>query len=312
MQHVLVTGATGLVGSWLVQELLARGKTVATFVVDADPASELLRSGVIGKTRVVNGRLESYSDVERAILLHEVDTLFHLGAQTLVGSALRSPLATFETNIRGTWNVLEACRRGGVARVLVASSDKAYGEAPQLPYTESTPLRGRHPYDVSKSCTDLLAQSYFHTYGLATLIARCGNIYGGGDLNWSRIVPGTIRSLLRNERPVLRSDGTFVRDYIYVKDVVDSYLTLAERGRPGEAYNFSSGKGLTVRELVRAIQVTMGKEHLESQVLNTARAEIHDQVLDPAKAQVELGWTPRYDLAAGLRETVQWYEGYFR
>ncbi len=228
-RRVFVTGATGIVGSWLVRRLLDDGALVVALVRDWDPQTELIRSGDIGRTHVVNGALEDYASLERTVNEHEIDTVFHLGAQTIVGSAYRSPLPTFEANIRGTYNLLEVCRvhSGLVGSIVVASSDKAYGESPTLPYAEDMPLAGRHPYDVSKSCTDLLAATYAHTYGLPVTVARCGNIYGGGDLNWSRIVPGTVRSLLAEEQPIIRSDGKFTRDYIYVQDVVDAYLRLA-------------------------------------------------------------------------------------
>jgi len=312
-RSVLVTGATGLVGSWLVPRLLELGATVSVFVRDWDPQSELLRSGAVDRCRVVSGRLEAADDVERALVEHEIDSVFHLGAQTLVGPALRSPLATFEANIRGTYNLLEACRRqsSGVKRILVASSDKAYGDSAVLPYTEEMPVRGQHPYDVSKSCTDLLTQCYAITYGLPVGIARCGNIYGGGDLNWSRIVPGTIRSVLAGQAPVLRSDGTFVRDYLYVGDVVDAYVALAEGVERadvrGEAFNFSPEKPLTVLEIVAALLRLLGRADLEPVIVNNARAEIHDQYLDSAKASRLLGWKPRWSLDSGLTETISWY-----
>lgn len=312
-RRVFVTGATGIVGSWLVKALLAEGAHVVVLVQDADPQSELYRSGDIYKVTVVNGVLEDFWTLERAINLHEVETVFHLGAQTIVGVAQRFPLPTFEANIRGTYNLLEACRlhQGIVQRVVIASSDKAYGEQPNLPYTEDMPLNGRHPYEVSKSCADLIAQCYHHTYGLPVAIARCGNVYGGGDLNWSRIVPGTIRSFLRGERPIIRSDGTYVRDYIYVKDVVRAYMRLAEclddeRVR-GQAFNFSTGSPLTVLELVRTIQKLMDCEHIEPQILNCAEGEIHAQHLSAAKAHAILGWQPQFNLESGLRETIEWY-----
>jgi len=220
-RRVFVTGATGIVGSWLVKDLLAQGAYVVALVRDADPQSELYRSGDIHRISVVSGRLEDFHTLERAINEHEIDTVFHLAAQPIVGVAHRFPLHTFESNIRGSYNLLEACRVHNqfVQRVVIASSDKAYGPQPNLPYTEEMPLQGCHPYEVSKSCTDLIAQSYYYTYGLPVAIARCGNIYGGGDLNWSRIVPGTIRAFLQGERPVIRSDGTYVRDYIYVQRI---------------------------------------------------------------------------------------------
>jgi CDP-glucose 4,6-dehydratase len=312
-RRVFVTGATGIVGSWLVKRLLGEGAYVVALVRDWDPQSELIRSGDVARTSVVSGRLEDYGAIERAINEHEVDTVFHLGAQPIVTTALRSPLPTFEANIRGSYHLLEACRvhRSLVSRIVVASSDKAYGDGPSLPYTEDMPANGRHPYDVSKSCTDLLAMTYAHTYELPVTVARCGNIYGGGDLNWSRIVPGTIRSLWRGERPIVRSNGLFTRDYIFVEDVVDAYLALAERtgeaGVHGEAFNFSPETRTTVLEIVRALQGAMSREDLAPVVLDQARAEIHDQYLDSTKARTRLGWTARHPLDAGLARTVGWY-----
>ncbi|HET7463584.1 MAG TPA: GDP-mannose 4,6-dehydratase [Longimicrobium sp.] len=315
-KRVFLTGATGIVGSWLTRALVERGAYVVALVRDADPQSELYRAGTVGRVTVVNGALESYATLERAINEHETDTVFHLGAQTIVGNALRAPLATFEANIRGTWNLLEAARAMGsvVRRVVVASSDKAYGDSPELPYVEEMPPLGRHPYDVSKSCTDLLSTTYAHTYGLPTVIARCGNIYGGGDLNWSRIVPGTIRSVLAGERPVLRSNGRFIRDYIYVADVVDAYLLLAEKldqaRLSGEAFNFSNEKQVSVLEIVERITTLMGRGDLEPVILDQARAEIRDQYLSAEKARTRLGWTARHDLDGGLAETIEWYRAF--
>jgi len=316
-KRVLVTGATGLVGSWLVNELLRRRAAVVALIRDFDPQSELIRSGCIQRCSVVSGRLESYATVERAINEHEPDTVFHLGAQTIVGVANRSPLPTFEANIRGTYNLLEACRRHRelVQRILVASSDKAYGAADELPYDESSPLVGRHPYDVSKSCADLIAQAYHATYDLPIVIARCGNIYGGGDLNWSRLIPGTIRSLRRGDRPIIRSDGTFLRDYVYVKDAVRAYLLMGERaGDPdvsGQAFNFGPGRPASVLEVVDAIRKLMGSA-LEPDIRGEAKHEIHDQYLDSHRARDLLGWGPQYSLEQGLRETMNWYEGYLQ
>jgi CDP-glucose 4,6-dehydratase len=309
-RRVLVTGATGMVGSWLVKDLLAGGAHVVALVLDLDPQSELVRSGDLERCAVVNGALEDVATLERAVVVHEVDTVFHLGAQTIVGVAHRSPLGTWEANVRGTYNLLEVCRRHAdlVQRIVVASSDKAYGESTKLPYTEETPLAARHPYEVSKAAADLIAQSYHHTYGLPVAIARCGNIYGGGDLNWSRIVPGTVRSFLREERPVLRSDGSFVRD------ASAAYLALAEAvdrdGVGGDAFNFSDETPLTVLELVGAIAERMGKVALQPVVLDAAVGEIRDQVLSAAKARSVLGWRPQHDLAAGLDETIAWYTRY--
>jgi CDP-glucose 4,6-dehydratase len=317
-RRVFVTGATGFVGSWLTKALLRRGAQVVVLIRDLDDQSELVRSGAIRRVTVVNGCLEDIAALERAVNEHECDTVFHLAAQAIVGAALRNPLPTFESNIRGTYNLLEVCRvhSGLVNAVVVASSDKAYGDHDELPYTEEHELIGRHPYDVSKSCTDLIATSYHHTYGLPVAIARCGNVYGGGDLNWSRIVPGTIRSLLRRERPVLRSDGTMIRDYFYVEDAVAAYLALAEQiGRPGVAggaFNFSTEQPVTVNQIVATIQNVMDARDLAPLVLNTAKAEIKAQALSAAKARRVLGWSAGHDLTAGLRKTADWYRAFFK
>ena len=313
---VFVTGAAGLVGSWLVRRLLGDGARVVALMKDWDPQSEVIRSGDIQHCTVVSGRLEDYGTLERAISEHEVDTVFHLGAQAIVGTAYRSPLTTFESNIRGTYNLLEACRvhRDLVKRVVVASSDKAYGEASVLPYTEDMPANGRHPYDVSKSCTDLLAHTYAATYGLNVAVARCGNIYGGADLNWSRIVPGTIRLVLEGKAPELRSDGTFTRDYLYVEDVVDAYVSLAEHVEletvRGQAFNFSPERRMSVLELVNLILEVMDRRDLQPVILNTAKAEIRDQYLDASKARNLLGWSTKFSLHHGLELTVGWYRDF--
>jgi CDP-glucose 4,6-dehydratase len=315
-RRVFVTGATGMVGSWLVKELLGQGAYVAALVRDADPQAELYRSGDVRRISVMNGALEDLWALERAINLYETDTVFHLGAQTIVGVAYRFPLQTFEANIRGTYNLLEVCRlhRGIVQRVVIASSDKAYGEQPALPYTEEMPLQGSHPYEVSKSCADLIAQAYYHTYGLPIGIARCGNVYGGGDLNWSRLVPGTIHAFLRRERPAIRSDGTYVRDYIYVQDVARAYMRLAEslddEVVQGEAFNFSTESPMTVLDMVARIQKLMHCEDVEPDVRDCTEGEIHHQVLSAAKARALLGWKPRFDLETGLGETIEWYRRY--
>lgn len=317
-RRVLVTGATGIVGSWVVKDLVGKSAEVVALVLDGNPQSEIYRNGLIDRITVVNGRLEEFGDLQRAIVEHEIETVIHLGAQAIVGVAHRSPVATFEANIRGTWNLLEACRlqSGLVKRVVIASSDKAYGEHDQLPYTEEMPLQGRQPYEVSKSCADLIAQSYFYTYDLPVAIARCGNIYGGGDLNWSRIVPGTIRSLYRGESPTLRSDGRYIRDYVYVKDVSRAYLTLAERmdsaGVRGGSFNFSPESQVTVMEIVEKIRQLMKCDGLKVTVLNHAKGEIRNQYLSSVKAKRTLGWAPSYTLEEGLEETINWYSGFFR
>ncbi len=315
-RRVFVTGATGVVGGWLIKDLLAEGAQVVALVQDADPQSELFRSGDVRRVSVVNGALEDFWALERAINLHETEIVLHLDAPNIVGPAYRFPLPTFEANVRGTYNVLEVCRlhRSLVTGVVIASSDKVYGAAPYLPYTEDMPLAGRHPYDVSRSCADLIAQSYFHTYALPVAIARCGNVYGGGDLSWSRIVPGTIRSFVRGERPVIRSDGSFVRDYIYVRDVARAYMRLAERlsapDVPGEAFNFSTESPITVLDLVGAIQKLMDCGHLAPDVRASAKGEIHSQHVSAAKARRVLGWAPSYGLDGGLAETIAWYRAF--
>ncbi len=311
--NVFVTGASGLLGASLVEELLARGANVTCLVRDWVPASRLASEGLMARCNVVRGELEDFELVLRALNEYEIASVFHLGAQTIVGTAARSPLSTFETNIKGTWVLLEACRQVQrlVQRVLVASSDKAYGAHDQLPYTEDAPLVGRFPYDVSKSCTDLISLSYFHTYRTPVAITRCGNLYGAGDLNWNRLIPGTIRSLLQGERPIVRSDGKFVRDYFFVKDAVDAYLALAERmNEPkfhGQAFNFGTEEPKSVLEIVAMLRRATGREDLEPVIQNQATHEIAKQYLDCAKARRELGWKPTRTLEAGLAETVAWY-----
>jgi CDP-glucose 4,6-dehydratase len=316
-RSVLVTGAGGFIGSWLTRRLVEAGADVVALAPDLDPRSELVRSGTVGRVTIAPGVLEDPDAVARVVVGREVDTVFHLGAQTIVGAAYRDPVTTFEANVRGTYLLLDACRaaQGAVERVVVASSDKAYGTVGALPYTERTPLDGRGPYDVSKTATDLLAQSYAATYDLPVAIARCGNVYGGGDLNWSRIVPGTIRAIVRGEQPVLRSDGTFVRDYLHVDDVVESYLALAawlDTTRAGTdagegiAFNFSAEAPLTVMDIYDAVCDACGGP-VEPLVLGTAAHEIHDQYLDSSRAQAELGWKTAVELSDGLPRTVDWY-----
>ena len=314
-KNIFVTGATGLLGSWLVKALVDNNANVVCLVRDIVPKSNLYLNGYYKKVVVVNGSLEDYFMIERTLNEYEVDTIFHLGAQTIVGTANRSPLATFESNIKGTWNVLEAARNSElIERILVASSDKAYGEQEKLPYTEDMPLKGSHSYDVSKSCADLIAQSYYYTYNLPIGITRCGNFYGGGDLNFNRIVPGTIKSVLNNERPVIRSDGKYIRDYIFILDAVEAYLFLAKKlGNPAirGAFNFSNESQVTVLDVVKKILKLMGREDLEPRILNEARSEITHQYLSAKKAKEILGWKPKYTLEEGLRRTIKWYGAFF-
>jgi CDP-glucose 4,6-dehydratase len=313
---VFITGCTGLVGSWLTKYLLAEGAHVVGLVRDWVPKSNLVLEGNIDRIVLVRGSVEDYSLIERALNEYEIDTVFHLAAQTIVGIANRNPLSTFETNIKGTWNVLEAVRRVPcVSRVIVASSDKAYGDQEVLPYTETTPLEGRHPYDVSKSCTDLLSISYHKSYKLPVCVTRCGNFFGGGDLNFNRIVPGTIRSVHNGQRPVIRSDGKFIRDYIYVEDAALAYAALAEgmddRSIHGEAFNFSNENQVTVRGIVDEILRLMDAEHLKPIIQNKAKNEIKHQYLSARKARKLLGWKPQFTLEEGLGRTVDWYRRFF-
>ena len=315
-RSVLVTGVTGLVGGWLVKELIEKGAQVSGLVVDADTSSELYRSGDVHKINLISGDLSSYKQVSRAVSQSEAQTIIHLGAQTIVGTALRDPLTTFKANIEGTWNVLEAARRMSekVTSVVVASSDKAYGSSDSLPYVEDQPLRGEGPYDVSKSCTDLIAQTYGLTYDLPVTVARCGNIYGGGDLNWSRIVPGTLRDIYENKVTTIRSDGTFTRDYVHVLDIVDAYLHLAEstESKPinGEAFNFSRDEPLSVLDIHKAIYEASSIEYRTPTISNSAKSEIKDQHLDSKKARELLGWTSKVTLQEGLKLTAEWYKNY--
>lgn len=316
-RSVLVTGATGLVGGWLVKRLLKAEANVICLIRDWTPNAEIVRSGDLDRVTVVRGDICDQECLERVLGEHEVSTVMHLAAQTIVGIANRNPVSTFEANIGGTWKLMEACRRSPkVSQIVVASSDKAYGDAKVLPYTEETPLVGMHPYDVSKSCGDLIAQTYANTYDLPVCVTRCGNFYGGGDLNWNRIIPGTIRSVLRGDAPVIRSDGSFVRDYFYVEDGAAAYMHLAEQMavRPelnGEAFNLSTEIQVSVLELVEQVLQAMDSS-MKPIVKGEASNEIQHQYLDASKARNLLGWHPAFSLDEGLTRTIQWYTNYFQ
>ena len=311
-----VTGGTGLVGSWLIQRLLDAGADVICLMRDWVPQSEAVRSNNLERVKVVRGDIRDRDMLERALGEFEVDTVIHLAAQTIVTIANRNPTSTFETNIQGTWNLLEACRRSPkVKQIVIASSDKAYGDQKILPYDENTPLQGQHPYDVSKSAADLIAYTYAKSFQLPVAITRCGNFYGGGDLNWNRIIPGTIRSIIRGQRPVIRSDGNYIRDYFYVEDGAAAYMLLAEQlgTRPelaGEAFNFSNEIQVSVREIVEHILTEMASG-LQVEIRNEVSNEIRHQYLSAEKARRELNWKPAFTLETGLLKTIQWYRNYF-
>ena len=310
-----VTGGTGLVGGWLVRKLVAEGADVICLVRDWVPQSSLFAESLHNSVKVVRGDLRDQELLERALGEYEIDTVINLAAQTIVPIANRNPSSTFETNVAGTWRLLEACRHSPtVKQIVMASSDKAYGDCETLPYDESTPLQGRHPYDVSKSCSDLISQAYATTYGSPVTVTRCGNFYGGGDLNWNRIVPGTIRSVLRGQQPIIRSDGEFIRDYFYVEDGAVAYMLLAERlaqnpRLAGESFNFSIEIQITVLDLVQRI-LSLMESDLQPVVLNQASHEIRHQYLSAEKARRMLDWCPAYTLDEGLQRTIAWYRDF--
>ena len=311
-RSVFVTGATGLLGSWLVSQLLDADSRVVCLVRDRVLKSERVQNRRIEQVNTVRGDITDLDLLERVLGEYEVDVAFHVAAQAIVGTANRDPISTFSTNIQGTWNLLEACRRSPkVSSIVVASSDKAYGDQPHLPYTEAMPLLGRHPYEVSKACGDMIAQAYAASYNLPVAVTRCGNFYGGGDLNWNRVVPGTIRSVIRGERPIIRSDGNFVRDYIYIEDAAAAFMLLAERlsrdtALYGQAFNFSYEIQLSVLDMVELILRKMGSS-LRPEVLNQASNEIRHQFLSSERARTVLNWRPRFTLESGLDRTLSWY-----
>jgi CDP-glucose 4,6-dehydratase len=314
-RRVFVTGCTGFLGWWLTAALVERGAKVVGLVRDQVPSSPFYLNGLADQVKVVRGSVEDYAAVERAINEYDVDTVFHLAAQAIVGVAGRNPMSTFESNIKGTWVVMEACRRNSnVSRVVVASSDKAYGPRQQLPYSEDVPLVGEHPYDVSKSCADLIALTYRTTYGTPVCITRCGNLFGPGDLNFNRIIPGAIRSMLLGEGPVIRSDGSPVRDYVFIEEIVGAYLLLAERmddpAVVGRAFNFGTGEPMSVLDLTLRILSLGGADHLTPVIQNEASGEVDRQYLSAELAKDMLGWKPVKRLDEGLRDTIAWYDSH--
>lgn len=315
-KNVFITGGTGLLGPWLIKELLCQKANVFVLVREEIVNSLFFLENLNKKVNLINGDLLDLQLLQRVLNEFDINTVFHLGAQAIVGIANRSPLSTFRSNIEGTWNLLESCRLSPwVKKIIVASSDKAYGEQKILPYTENTALQGKHPYDVSKSCADLISQSYFHTYNLPVCVTRCGNFFGGGDLHFNRIIPGTIKSILNNQDPIIRSNGLFIRDYIYVKDVVDAYLSLAEKMDDkniiGQCFNFSTDQPFNVIEIVQEIIDLMEVNNLKPVIQNQATNEIPEQHLCSQKAKEILGWQAKYGVKFGLKETVEWYKSFF-
>ena len=315
-KNVFVTGADGFIASWLAKTLVEKSANVTAITRDfrKSPGYKIL--GIQEKINVALGDIVNYDTIKRVVAEYEIDTCFHLAAQALVQTATRGPLTTFESNIKGTWNILEACRTTEtVKRIVVASSDKAYGVQEKLPYTEESPLLGLYPYDASKACTDILARSYFKSYSLPVAVTRNGNTYGGGDLNFSRIIPDTIKSVITGKELLIRSDGTPERDYIYVKDAVNAYLMLAEnldrKEVKGEAFNFGTEKPISVKDLVTKIAQLAGRPDLKPKILGEAKNEIDRQYLDASKGRKLLKWEPKYNLDQGLKETIEWYKKYF-
>ena len=314
---VLVTGSTGLLGGWLVKRLISSGADIVCLIRDWVPQSEIVHARLLEQIKVVRGDIFDRALLERILGEYEIETVFHLAAQTIVSIANRNPVSTFQTNIGGTWSILEACRRSPkINSIIIASSDKAYGDQEVLPYDETTPLQGRHPYDVSKSCADLIAQSYYETYKLPVAITRCGNFFGGGDLNWNRIVPGTIRSIIRNKRPEIRSDGQFIRDYFYIEDGAAAYTLLAEKiacnpKLHGHAFNFSTETPVSVLEIVERI-IALMRSKLKPIIRNEANNEIREQYLSSLKARKLLKWKPLFSLDEGLKRTISWYRDFIK
>ncbi len=317
-RSVFITGARGLLGSWLTRDLLQKGAHIVALVRDWVPESALLSSADVKNITVVRGDVCDGSLLTRALCEYEIETVFHLAAQAIVGTARANPKSTFDINVGGTVNLLEAARQAPrVKQILVASSDKAYGAHDRLPYNEDTPLRGKHPYDCSKTCADLIAQSYAWTYGLPIGITRCGNLYGGGDLNWNRLIPGTIRSVLEGSAPIIRSDGKFTRDYLYVEDGASAYVALAEalangKAKPGEAFNFGHNQPVTVLEVVQKIIAAGGRTDLKPEILGQASDEIREQYLDSSRAYEILGWHPQSSFEEGLTRTLDWYRDFLK
>lgn len=315
-KNVLITGYEGFLGSNLTKSLIDKDARVCGLDIKAFQKQAILTKGDLSKIKKFKGSVENFNCLQKIIKENKIEIIFHLAAEALVGKCLENPLQAFSTNIKGTWNILEASRnQDKIKAIVIASSDKAYGAASELPYKENSPLAGSHPYDVSKSCADLLAYTYFYTYNLPVCVTRCGNIFGPGDFNFSRIVPDTLRSILTGKMLLIRSDGKFTRDYIYVEDIVRGYLMLASvmqrKNLFGEAFNFSNESPISVLKLVKSIYRICAKEP-NYKILNQARYEIKKQYLDAGKAKQVLGWEPKYSLEEGLRKSIDWYRKFFK
>jgi len=315
-KKVFITGFNGFIGSWLTHELCQKGADVTGLIRDHIPNSNIKRLKLDEKINIVNGDITNFDTLRRSFSEYDIDTVFHLAAQPIVTVALKDPISTFKVNIEGTWNILEASRLMGIDRLIIASSDKAYGTHKDLPYDETFALKGQFPYDVSKSCADLIAQTYYNTYKIPVCITRNANIYGGGDLNFNRIIPETIRNILLNQSPVIRSNGEFIREFFYVKDAVKSYLRVAENMHKkeimGKAFNFGTDEKIKIIDLVNKIIEISGKNSIKPIILDEVKKEITDQYLSSKLARSVLNWEPRYNLDEGLIETYNWYEEFFK
>jgi len=316
LKNVLVTGGSGFLGSYIIEKLIAKNANVIAIIRDQIPNSRLFYENLNKNITIVQGDITDYRLIERTLNEYEIEIVFHLAAQTIVQIANRAPISTFDSNIKGSWNIFEASRNiNTIERIIVASSDKAYGPKEKLPYYESDPLNAKHPYDLSKAVTDMLAQSYYSTYKLPIGITRCGNLYGGGDLNFNRIVPQTIRSIIYNQNPEIRSDGTFLRDYFFVEDAADSYIVFAEnlleKKLEGQAFNFGTGEPVSVLDLVDKIIRISKKDSLKPIIRNTAKDEIKNQYLDCNKAYKVFKWKPKYSIETGLKKSYEWYKMWF-
>ncbi|MCF7907819.1 MAG: GDP-mannose 4,6-dehydratase [Candidatus Omnitrophica bacterium] len=311
-KRVLITGYEGFLGSNLAKVLLNFGAKISGLDILTRRKDTILTQKELAKIKIIKGNVDNLSLVKRILRNDKIEVIFHLAAEALVGECLKRPVKGFSTNIKGTWNILEAWRQTKIAKaIVVASSDKAYGSHSKLPYKEDSALCGLHPYDVSKSCADLIAHAYHNTYGAPVVITRCGNIFGPGDFNFSRIVPETLRSVIRNKTLVIRSDGKFTRDYVYVDDIVAGYINLAQKSKKlklfGQAFNFSAEQPLSVLALVKLIY-KLADRRSNYKILKQAKYEIKHQYLSSRKAARVLGWKPKLKLDKALEKTYQWYK----